>query len=190
MLRFLHKIEKPRRRKCFKKFQGNSLPFFEYFRLNSTVWCPRRGAGDRDPNAVYGAAEIGHNQYFFRTYFYVCASVPELERRCAKSFILKLVYPCISFSRRVRVRAATFYLTVASVSLWNIKIVSSFYLLCWVGRSYHWLTQVLLTHTNYKTFFPVAVEAEHSLVEFCKGPACRGWVGRAYSEPTQRILMI
>lgn len=105
MLRFLHKIEKPRRRKCFKKFQGNSLPFFEYFRLNSTVWCPRRGAGDRDPNAVYGAAEIGHNQYFFRTYFCVCASVPELERRCAKSFILKLVYPCISFSRRVRVRA-------------------------------------------------------------------------------------
>jgi hypothetical protein len=105
MLRFLYKIEKPRRRKCFKKFQGNSLPFFEYFRLNSTVWCPRRGAGDRDPNAVYGAAEIGHNQYFFRTYFCVCASVPELERRCAKSFILKLVYPCISFSRRVRVRA-------------------------------------------------------------------------------------
>ena len=69
MLRFLHKTEKPRRRICFKNFQGNSLPFFEYFRLNSTVWCPRRGAGDRDPNAVYGAAEIGNNQYFLGRIF-------------------------------------------------------------------------------------------------------------------------
>ena len=29
-------------------------------------------------------------------------------------------------------------------------------------------------HRNSKTFFPVAVEAEHSGVEFCKRPARRG----------------
>ena len=111
---------------------GNASKILQEIRLHFLSifgWilrCGVRGGvrGTETQMLCTGLLKMAINQYLFRTYFCVCASVPELERHCAKSFILKLVYPCISFSRRVRVRAV-FHLPIAAAHCKSRIIVPS-----------------------------------------------------------------